>query len=314
MLSTIYKELSAKDAKRVSEAEKALTNLAKLQDRAWLSKDLAFYEANYPKNFATRDREPKQICRSLGEVSYADNRGFKDLFFPNTEESCRLNTRDALFLEMTTGDSRQPLAFFLKLLGAATSFSLGPLYSQKIEAVAQGATSLIFEITRYFFTRPYQYQAIYTCLVKNKLEFAEIFGAAFVEDFSRLFSVPIFKKEIQNFDFALEEIATPLFCQALTSNDIVWNFPLLEGTGGGYYKTFTWWSPELDAHIYLRRGNILTLDSRIFEGNEGFLKREYGKKFMTLRINNTLKQMMAIAEFGKAIYSKINNKIFLENF
>lgn len=314
MLSTIYKELSANDAKRVSEAEKILTNLAKLQDRAWLSKDLAFYEANYPKNFLTRSREPKQICRSLGEVSYADNRGFKDLFFPNTEESCRINTRTALFLEMTTGDPRQPLAFFLKLLGAPTSFSLGPLYSQKIEEVAQRPTSLIFEITRYFFTRPYQYQAIYACLVKNKSEFAEIFGAAFIEDFSRLFSVPIFKKEIQNFDFALKEPGTPLFCQLLTKNDITWNFPFLEGTGGGYYKTFTWWTPELDAYVYLSRGNILTLDSRIFERNENFLRSGNGKKFITLRINNTLKQMVSIAEFGKAIYSQVNNKIFLENF
>lgn len=314
MLYTATKELSANDAKRLSKAENILTNLANLHDSAWLAKDLAFYEASYQKEFGTGKGKVKEISKNLGEFSFADNRGFKDLFFPNTEESCRINSKATLFLEIKTGTPAGPFGFFLSLFGAPTGFSFGPFYSKENGGETRNPTSLIFKITKYFFTRPYQYQAIYTCLVKNKTEFVKVFGTALVEDLSLLFSAPIFRKEIQNFDFARQEFEPPLFCQALVKNDIAWNLPFLEGTGVGFYKTFTWWAPELDAHIYLHAGNLLTLDSRFSDRSKVLAKCVSTEEFLAVRINDALKQMVAIAEFGKAIYSKVNNKIFLENF
>jgi hypothetical protein len=126
-----------------------------------------------------------------------------------------------------------------------------------------------------------------------------------------LFSVTGLNSELQNFDFFLKELKAPLFCQKKVPNTLTWGPSSLRAPWSSVDFDWTLISP--DTNFSLIGGNKLRVITELTESNFYFTSKQEDEAFISMKINEILKQMEAFANFGIAIYEKIKNRIFVEN-
>lgn len=196
---------------------------------------------------------------------------------------------------------------------AKEQFAFGPFFNKKESEACRTQKNIIYEFIKIFYIRKNLYQEIYNLLLKDKAEFANSFGEKFVEDLILLFSASIIEANIPNFDFFNNKFGASLFCQKFTRNDLEWHGNYYGPDFYGEGKEFVW-KVGRDNEFWVYSGEDTFVTSWHHEEIPPFTEGLADKyAFIDMRLNNSMKQMVAFANFGMKIYEKVKDRILFEN-
>jgi len=308
----ILELLSEKDVKRFETAKAKVARLWQLHDIDWLCAALAPFKKLYLEKLTTGlfTAEPlnKRIGLWPGEVTGPS----RDLFAPNI---CRKGSEgkleeEAISFGTSASKGETPGVSFLLIGGGHAHFYLGSFFGDT-SCEYNDKLRVVYETARYFYPRRALYQKIRQTLEVNQEEFAGTFGKGFVAAISLLFSVTGEEPLLPDFDFYLKKIKTPLFCQTKVLKTLTWGPSSLRPPWSEL--AFGWTLINPDTNFSLFEGNKLRVSTEVTEAKPYFTSKQEETAFVAIKLNESLKQMEAFANFGIAIYEKIKPRIFVEN-
>jgi len=319
MLLRTIKQLNAETVARIVQNQANLALLFNLRDAAFLQEDLVMKNLQeverghyYLKTLMHHNIGPLVtpeyglIRSSIGNISYFQSLG--------TEK-----TEAIYFTLRLIRNNEDPAKVELAIFVATPEhpwkeFTLDPFHCR----AAEGHGNLL-AVAAYFYNKKGMYEKTRAALLEKKLDLEAALGEAFTADLLALFSVDKREKVIKNFNIPKENLSKEILPFELKDPKDFFRQSCKEIDFAFLPFCPTTCSSAIEIHLYLNPANTLVLDAN-YEGTASSVSRhavskEDAKftKFADEQLNDWLKNLEQLTNFGYDIYEALKTKILLGN-
>ena len=319
MLLRTIKQISPATIARINCNHEKLSLLFNLHDAAFLREDLAaknlqevekghYYLKTLIHNNIGPLRTPEYgLVRSqIGNISYSQSLGTKKI-------------EEIYFTVRLIRNNEDPAKVELAIFVATPEhpwkeFTLDPFH----DGAAEGHGNIL-AVAAYFYNKKTMYEKTMAFLLAQQRELETALGLAFTADLLAIFSINKKEKVIKNFNISKENLSKESLPFELKDPKDFFRQSCKEIDFAFLPFCHTTCSSAIEMHLYLSPANTLVLDAN-YEGTASSVSRhavskEDAKftKFADEQLNDWLKNLEQLTNFGYDIYEALKTKILLGN-
>lgn len=300
MWTRIGKQLSAKAANRIRKIQKKIEFLTNIDDNGFLLKDI------FPGDMYWADQHEYLyllINRNIGPII---NQKYELNSFPENKlfYLARTNPTEVKEMDFEISMNRDPFHLEESKIYIGLRDRTNNLVPFTLNPQGPGYHKNILALAAYFYNKYPTYQKIKETLVAKKTILVKRLGAAYTEDIIAYFSAKKVENKAKNFFIPVENAT-----KATSYEDTI---PVL-GEDVAKAKIHFFSGPIIDSlgiSLSLTVENIIYFD--ISSLGTKTLEKTNCEEVINKQTSNWLKELVAMTEFGFAIYEQVKTKILLD--